>query len=80
MAALGLVRLAADPAGFAAAIAEALAESSPQLGRRRCEYARQNTWDARMNVFGAAIGELLRSRSVVTPRSIVPVEERSFGA
>ena len=80
MAALGLVRLAADPAGFVAAIAEALAESSPQLGRRRSEYARQNTWEARTNVLREAVGELLRGRSVVSPRAIVPVEERGFGA
>jgi glycosyltransferase involved in cell wall biosynthesis len=81
MASLGLVRLASDSDGFAAAIAAALAENSPRLAERRREFARDNTWEARGKVLREAIEKVLPSRGADTAFGNVQAENgRSLGS
>ena len=47
MAREGLIALADDSRGFAAAIDSLLVEAAPEIRDRRRAFARSNTWEAR---------------------------------
>ena len=59
MAREGLIALADDAPGFAAAIDALLVETDPEIRDRRRAYARSNTWEARHDALSAAIAELV---------------------
>ena len=54
-----VVRFAADPVEFEAAIAEVLATDSPELARQRQAVAQSNSWEHRMEIREAHVERLL---------------------
>lgn len=56
------IATAADAAGMAAAIEQALADSGEQRRRERCEQASQHSWDRRLDEIGAAVLEAEQKR------------------
>jgi glycosyltransferase involved in cell wall biosynthesis len=57
----GLITLADDARGFAAAIDELLVEIDPEIRNRRRAYAQTNTWEARHDSLSAVMAELITS-------------------
>ena len=63
----GLVRIADGPEAFAAAIAAALAEDSPDLAAERQAVAAANTWDMRVEQISGLLTAGLRQAPSQTP-------------
>jgi GT2 family glycosyltransferase len=67
MARDGLLTLADDARGFAAAIERELAEDDPPRRERRRAFAAANTWQRRWEDYDAAIREMFPLASIITP-------------
>jgi uncharacterized SAM-binding protein YcdF (DUF218 family)/glycosyltransferase involved in cell wall biosynthesis len=64
----GVVSVASGADSFAAAIRQALADSSPSEAERRIAVARENSWVSRIGAMNTLIDEALKRRATTRPR------------